>query len=75
MKERDIQFFRPLWRRIAVVVVCLVWAGLELWHGEQLWIFIALGLAAYAVWNFLIAFPKEVPPAGSKGEKDVPPQA
>ncbi|HTJ57699.1 MAG TPA: DUF3329 domain-containing protein [Devosiaceae bacterium] len=75
MKERDIQFFRPLWRRIAVVAVCVVWAVLELLHGEQLWIFITLGLTAYAVWMFFISFPKEAPPAESKEDQNVPPPA
>ena len=79
MKERDVNFFRPLWRRLAVTAVCVVWAGLELWHGEQIWILITLGLSAYSVWNFFIAFPKDVPVSApaieSKGGPDVPPQA
>jgi hypothetical protein len=84
LKDRDIQFFRPLWRRIAVIALCAIWAGFELWHGEQLWIVITLGLTAYAVWAFLITFPKEAPagagsrdaPAGaSKGDDHVPPQS
>jgi hypothetical protein len=79
VKERDVNFFRPLWRRIAVTAVCVVWAALELWHGEQMWIWITLGLSAYAVWNFFIAFPKNVPASTpaieGKGGPDVPPQA
>ncbi len=81
MKERDINFFRPLWRRVAVLTVCVVWAGLEVWHGEQLWIMITLGITAYAAWNFFIAFDRHPPPPTppqetSKSEGgDVPPQA
>jgi hypothetical protein len=75
MKERDLNFFRPLWRRVAVTAVCVVWAGLELWHGEQLWIFITLGLTAYAVWSFFITFPKTLPTVENRGDGDVPPQA
>ena len=77
MKERDLNFFRPLWRRVAVTAVCVVWAALELWHGEQLWIVITLGLTAYAVWSFFIAFdrtPAKAPPAqDDKGDDNVPP--
>ena len=77
MKERDLNFFRPLWRRVAVTAVCVVWAGLELWHGEQLWIVITLGLTAYAVWSFFIAFdrtPAKAPPVqDDKGDDNVPP--
>ena len=29
MKDVDHPFFRPLWRRIALVAVCLGWAGLH----------------------------------------------
>lgn len=61
MKERDVNFFKPLWRRVAVTAVCAVWAALELWHGEQVWILITLGLTAYAVWNFFITFEKSPP--------------
>ena len=78
MKERDITFFRPLWRRVAVTAVCVVWAGLELRHGDQMWILITLGMSAYAIWMFFITFPKEgVPPTPAvetKGDGDVPPQ-
>jgi hypothetical protein len=72
MKDRDVQFFRPMWRRIVVTAICLVWAAFELWHGEQLWIFITLGLSGYAVWMFFITFPKAVPASESKGGDDVP---
>jgi hypothetical protein len=76
MKDRDVNFFRPLWRRVGVTAVCVIWAGLELWGRDQLWIVITLGLTAYAVWSFFIAFPKDVPaPAGKKEDQDVPPQA
>lgn len=75
MRDRDIKFFRPLWRRVAVVLVCAAWALLELRGGDQLWIAITLGLTAYAVWQFFIGFPKPAAPEGSKGGDDAPPQA
>jgi len=80
MKDRDVSFFRPLWRRIAVVAVCVVWGALEIRGGDGTWIAITLGLTAYAVWQFFIAFPKDAPAeaiatAEPKGDADVPPQA
>lgn len=78
MKERDVTFFRPLWRRVAVTAVCVVWAGIELTHGDQMWIMITLGMSAYAIWMFFISFPKEgatpAPVAESKGDGDAPPK-
>ena len=75
MKERDVEWFRPLWRRVLVTAVCVVWAALELWHGDQMWILITVGLSAYAVWIFFLTFPKAAPVVASKGDGDVPPQA
>jgi hypothetical protein len=73
MKDRDIAFFRPLWRRVVVTVVCVVWAIAELIGRDGLWIAITLGLTAYAVWTLFITFPKDAP---AKEEKtDAPPQA
>ena len=79
MKEGDINFFRPLWRRVAVTAVCVIWAGVEFLHGDQLWITITLALTAYAVWNFFIAFdknpPPQVPAQASPPEATPPPEA
>ena len=73
MKQRDVEWFRPLWRRVAVTAVCVVWAAAELLHGDQTWILITLGLTAYAVWTFFLTFPKPAPP--SEGGSNVPPPA
>ena len=53
MKDVDHPFFRPLWRRIALVAICLGWAGLEFYGGSQTWGMIALGFAVYGAWQFL----------------------
>ncbi|ACM35032.1 MULTISPECIES: hypothetical protein [Rhizobium/Agrobacterium group] len=41
-------FFKPLWVRILVVLVPLVWAGIELYNGSQTWAMISLALGFYA---------------------------
>lgn len=53
MKDVDHPFFRPLWRRIALVVACLGWAGLEFYGGSPNWGMIALAFAAYGAWQYL----------------------
>jgi hypothetical protein len=83
MKDRDVNFFRPIWRRVAVTAVCVVWAVFELIGHDGTWITITLGLTAYAVWTLFIAFPKDTPPpapsatapAADNGGKDAPPSA
>jgi hypothetical protein len=57
VKETDTEFFRPLWRRLLVTAICVVWAGLEwfVWH-DEMFRWLTLAMVAYAVWNFFIAF-------------------
>jgi hypothetical protein len=49
-------WFAPLYRRIAVVVVCLIWLGLEVYGGEEIWSVFALVVTGYAVWSLLITY-------------------
>lgn len=56
IKDSEHPFFRPLWRRIAVLVVCLVWAAIEFVGGASTWGVIALIFATYAVWQFFFRY-------------------
>jgi hypothetical protein len=50
-------FYRPLWRRLAIVGVTAAWAGFELLvSGDGLWIAISCGMLALSAWTFLIAW-------------------
>lgn len=62
MKLLDIQhpFFRPLWRRVAVTAICLLWALFELATGSPFFgiLFGAAGL--YCAYQFFVVFhPKD----------------
>jgi len=57
MNEPDAVFFRPLWRRILLVVVVASWSALEWWNGDSFWGTLTAGVTAYAIWAYLIAFP------------------
>jgi hypothetical protein len=71
MKDMDHPFFRPLWRRVAVVVACVAWAGLELYGGSQTWGLIALGFAAYGACQFLWLYkPPKDDAADQPGSKE-----
>lgn len=54
--DLDHPMLRPLWRRLALVALCLGWAGLEIARGAYLWagLFGAMGL--WAAWELLIAY-------------------
>jgi hypothetical protein len=71
LKDYEHPFFRPLWRRIAVVAICLVWSAVEFWSGAPFWGTMALGFAGYAVWQFFYLFKPVEPekPAGPEAEE------
>jgi len=71
LRENDLNWFRPLWRRVTVVVFLTAWLIWEVvWTKETLWMVLVGAALAYSLWNFFYAFPKEepkneqVPPAG-----------
>ncbi len=56
LKDASHPFFRPLWRRIAVVAVCAAWTVVELTVGDPMWAIMTGAIGAYAAWVFLIAY-------------------
>ena len=83
LNQRDTDFFRPMWRRIAVTAVVAAWFGYEtLFSKDQLWITITAAGLAYCVWNFFLRYPQDppvappgttgggTPPAASSGSSD-----
>lgn len=57
MKQADLKWFEPLWRRVLVTGICVAWAGFEWFYsGDQLWRWLTLALVGYAVWTFFINF-------------------
>lgn len=49
-------FFRPLWRRAAIVALCFAWALFELSMGEALWALAFCAIGAYCAWALLVAY-------------------
>lgn len=56
MTKNDLKFFRPLWRRIVVVAICVVWGFWELSNGETFWALMSGALGLYCVWELFIRF-------------------
>ena len=72
MKDSEHPFFRPLWRRVAVVAVCVIWSIIEFATGTPFWGVIALGFAGYAVWQFFYLYKpadEARPPVGPEPKK------
>jgi len=58
----QLAIFRPLWRRVALVVFCFAWAALEYALGHQGWSLFFIGIGSYLSHQFFIAFnPPEDP--------------
>lgn len=52
-------FFRPAWRRVAVVAFCLGWALFELVTGSPGWAILFGAVGVYAAWALLVAYRPE----------------
>ena len=49
-------FYKPLWRRIAIVAVTASWVGLEIVSQDGFFLVVAMGFFAYSVWAFLLKY-------------------
>lgn len=57
-KDRSHPWMQPLWVRVSILVVCIVWCVIEFTSGSPLWGVLAAGAAGYAVWTFFLTFDK-----------------
>lgn len=77
IKNQDHPFFRPLWRRGAIVIVTALWCLVEAYHGQTTWVYLTGAVCAYAIWTFFITYPgtyygfgERAPSAPSRPEED-----
>ena len=67
ISPKDTDFFRPLWRRVAVTAVVAAWWAYETFFSHDgLWIAITSVGVVYCVWNLFLRFPQD-PPGGTGG--------
>ncbi|MCX2721198.1 DUF3329 domain-containing protein [Roseibium salinum] len=55
MFDLNYPFFRPLWVRVTVVLVCLAWAVLEFATDAPFWGTLFAGLGIYCGWRFFLS--------------------
>jgi len=49
-------WLRPLWRRIALIVVCAGWVAFEAWiEPGSFWFWMFVAIAAWGVWELLLS--------------------
>ncbi|SON54688.1 hypothetical protein HDIA_1147 [Hartmannibacter diazotrophicus] len=68
-KDSQHPFFRPVWRRYAVIAVALVWAAAEWIGGSPMWGSIAIAMAIYGYWSLILNY------EGGKAENGATPDA
>ena len=56
MRAFDLQvdFFLPVWRRVAVVIVCALWSIFEFFMDSAPWGVLFGGVGIYAIWQFFL---------------------
>ena len=76
--QRDLDFFRPLWRRIAVTAVLAVWCvGEIVLSHDQFWIAITGFGVLYCLYTYFWKWPKDLPEgdtAPAPSQQDSPKQ-
>ncbi|WP_424973972.1 hypothetical protein [Dinoroseobacter sp. S124A] len=69
--ELRVPFFRPMWRRVATVIVIALWTGVEIAMGNPYWALLAGGIGVYSAYVFFFAF--DLPePAGTSEVPEAP---
>jgi hypothetical protein len=48
-------WLKPLPRRVAVTLFCAGWVAFEIWQQSTFWLIAALGVLAYAIWDFFLS--------------------
>lgn len=52
-------WYRPLYRRIGVVLVCLILFAMDAWSGHTFWMILFAVATGFTTWKLLIAFPPQ----------------
>ena len=54
MLELRIPLFKPLWRRILLVLVCLGWGIFENSLGNPIWALVFCAIGGFCAWQFFV---------------------
>ena len=69
MRETELEWFRPMWRRLLVTGFIAAWLLYEaIFVQDQFWIFILGAALAYAVWHLFIQYDKRMGGKSGGGE-------
>lgn len=60
MIDPDHPFYRPLWRRLMIPIVCFAWVCFELYAGGPIWAAMVAAVGLYATYKLFIEKRKTV---------------
>ena len=63
-------FFKPKWRRVALVALCLGWGAFELYHQAAFWMFMFWGIGGYCAYEFFFNFDPDNTGVKNAGNRD-----
>lgn len=69
IRDTDLSFFIPLWRRVLVLAVLIGWTIFEWSVGDAFWGTLVMAVAVYVIWTLFISFDRRVAEAQAKAEK------
>lgn len=69
LKPNDVNWFRPVWRRVVVTAFLAAWCVWEWINGDMFWSVLVTAALAYSLYNFFYAFPKDEPALPPPTEK------
>jgi hypothetical protein len=53
-------FYKPLWRRVAIVASLAAWTGFEIYNGSSpFWFMIFGALTIFCFWTMFVTYPKD----------------
>jgi hypothetical protein len=63
--DLQVPFFLPVWRRVAVIVLCALWGIVEISNGAIFWAVLFWGAGGLALWQFFFdGWPDDHGPKG-----------
>jgi len=74
LKPNDLNWFRPMWRRLGITIFLAAWLVWEaVWTKDTFWALMVGAALAYSLYNFFYAFPKEPTKDGEPSQPQSPP--
>ena len=65
-------FYRPLWRRVAIVAFTASWALVEYRNGAPIWALLFAVISAWCAWFFFVVYEDTKPGGDGKEHQSTP---